>query len=197
MSTRFVVVDIETTGGSPRTSRIIELSAFAIEKGTITSSISSLINPGINIPGFITSMTGISNAHVRNAPPAEEALPPFMRFLDNSVFVAHNASFDWGFINMELSRCGMELMSNDMLCTLRLTRRIFPGETSYGLDNLIKKFNIEISPEDRHRGEGDARAAAEILLHCIEKLNNADISSIEKMIRFQSLPVAVSRNLVS
>lgn len=197
LSSRFVVVDIETTGGRPSANRIIELSAFSVEKGVISSSFTSLINPGRKIPGFISHMTGIYDVHVKDAPQAEEVLPSFMRFLGGDAFVAHNARFDWSFINMELSRYGMPIMDNDMLCTVRLTRRIFPGERSYGLDNLINKFGLELNPTDRHRGLGDAWAAAEILLRCMEKLDAANISSIEQMLRFQVLPVAEARNFIS
>lgn len=193
---RFVVVDIETTGGHDPTNRIIELSAFAMERGEIGSSFTSLINPGRNIPAFITNMTGIHNVHVKNSPPAEEVLPSFLHFLSDSVFVAHNARFDYGFIQMELARCGMPTMKNDELCTVKLSRRIFPGETSYGLDGLIRKFSLEINPQDRHRGLGDAWAAAEILKRCFSRLETTDVNSLERLLLFQNHPVDTCRKRI-
>lgn len=197
LESRFVVVDIETTGIRPDHNRIIELSAFAVERGVIGPSFTSLINPGVKIPGFISNMTGIHDSDVKDAPRAEEVLPSFMRFLGGDAFVAHNARFDWGFINMELKRSGAPEMDNDVLCTVRLTRRVFPGERSYGLDNLINRFDLKLNPEDRHRGLGDAWACAEILLRCMNKLHEANISSLERMLRFQVIPVAEARNILS
>jgi len=189
----FIVVDVETTGGRPATNRLIELGAFTGAGGAIKSSIMALINPGRKIPLQISHLTGIYDEHVKYSPKVDEVLPRFLRFMGGGVFVGHNARFDFSFINAELARCGMPPLACEVLCTIKLTRRIFPGEPSFGLDNLIKKFGLDLDPAERHRGHGDAWATAEILIRCIGILRRAGMASLEELLAFQQMPPPAAR----
>lgn len=184
----FVVVDVETTGGFAGINRIIEIAAFRITGSKITAGTTSLVNPKCPIPPFISSLTGIRDEHVAEAPFMEEVLPGFFDFLGDSVFVGHSARFDYRFINEEAKLCGMPLMGNEIVCTVKLARRAFPGERSYGLDRMIERFSIDIDPKERHRGHGDAWATAKLLLLCLDKLRNAGIGTLGDLMVFNSMP---------
>jgi len=184
----FVVVDVETTGGRPGYNRLIEVAAFRVIGGRITAGMTRLINPGRPIPLQISYLTGIYDVHVADAPPAEEVMPGFFEFLGDGIFVAHSARFDFGFLNAEAALCGLPFMRNETLCTVKLARRAFPGERSYGLDRMIEKFSIEIDPRERHRGHGDAWAAAKLLILCLERLAPAGITTLDHLLRFTAMP---------
>ncbi len=183
----FVVVDVETTGGRPGYNRLIEVAAFRVFGGRIVAAMTRLINPGRPIPLQISYLTGIYDIHVADAPPAEKVMPGFLEFLGDGVFVAHSARFDFGFLNAEAALCRLPPMRNEMLCTVKLARRVFPGERSYGLDRMIEKFSMEIDPRERHRGHGDAWAAAKLLILCLERLAPAGIRTLDDLLRFTAM----------
>ena len=122
--TPFVVVDTETTGTSPSVDRIIEIGAVKIINGEMVEEFEQLINPGTLIPSRITRLTHITNGMVFDKPPIDIILPPFLDFLGDAVLVAHNLSFDVGFLNAELNRMDAHPLDNTSLCTLRLARRL-------------------------------------------------------------------------
>ncbi|MFA6449456.1 MAG: exonuclease domain-containing protein [bacterium] len=184
----FVVVDVETTGGRPTNNRVIELAAFRVSAGRISESMTTLINPRQLIPFDITCLTGIRNEHVADAPFAEEVMPGFMNFLGDAVFVAHCARFDFGFLNAEAARCGLPPICNEVVCTVKLARRSFPGENSYGLDRMIERFSIEIDPKERHRGHGDAWAASKLLLLCLDRLREAGSGTLDELLTVVAMP---------
>ena len=182
--TPFVVVDTETTGTSPSMDRIIEIGAVKIHDGEIVEKFDQLINPGILIPSRITRLTHITNGMVFDKPGSESVLPDFMHFLGDAVLVAHNLSFDVGFLNAELNRMGAHPIDNTSLCTLRLARRLLKGLRSKGLSALAAFYGIKIT--GRHRALGDAKATAEILLRFIDRLAEENgIVEKEDLIRFQ------------
>ena len=156
----YVVVDVETTGGKQPQHRITEIGAVKIINGEIIDKWSSLINPQRHISSFITKLTGISNDMVKDAPLFSEVIDSLSLFMQNSVFVAHNVNFDYGFIKQEYQRLDRNFMM-PKLCTVREMRKLFPGLKSYSLGNLCETFNISL--ENHHRALCDAEAAAVLL----------------------------------
>ena len=162
----FAVVDIETTGGMPHTHGITEI-AIVIHNGVEeTGKYVTLVNPRQKIPPFIVNMTGISDAMVAEAPLFEEVAPMIFNLLKDRIFVAHNVSFDYSFVHYMLGQAGFE-WSAPKLCTIKLSRRVFPGLEKYGLGSLTRDLGIRI--EGRHRASGDAAATAKVLTMAIEK----------------------------
>ena len=162
----FAVVDIETTGSTPQSAGITEI-AIVIHNGVeVTGKYVTLINPRHKIPPFIVNMTGISDEMVAGAPLFEEVAPQIYNLLNGRVFVAHNVSFDYSFVHYLLGRSGFQ-WSAPKLCTIKLSRRVFPGLVKYGLGSLTRDLGIKI--EGRHRAWGDAAATAQVLTMAIEK----------------------------
>ncbi|HOO57138.1 MAG TPA: exonuclease domain-containing protein [bacterium] len=192
----FIVVDIETTGGKPEYSRIIELSAFKVQNGAISDSTSSLVNPRMRIPSWITELTGITNSDVSKSPYIENILPDFIDFLGDGIFTAHPVSFDLNFINHELSRSGMAQIQNDSLCTVRLSRRVYHKERSHSLDHMIPFLHLDMDPADRHRGYGDAWATSELLLRCMSILRSSGLRTFDDLIYFSYLNKADSARML-
>ena len=162
----FAVVDIETTGSTPQSAGITEI-AIVIHNGVeVTGKYVTLINPRHKIPPFIVNMTGISDEMVAGAHLFEEVAPQIYNLLNGRVFVAHNVSFDYSFVHYLLGRSGFQ-WSAPKLCTIKLSRRVFPGLVKYGLGSLTRDLGIKI--EGRHRAWGDAAATAQVLTMAIEK----------------------------
>ena len=162
----FAVVDIETTGSTPQSAGITEI-AIVIHNGVeVTGKYVTLINPRHKIPPFIVNMTGISDEMVAGAPLFEEVAPQIFNLLNGRVFVAHNVSFDYSFVHYLLGRSGFQ-WSAPKLCTIKLSRRVFPGLVKYGLGSLTRDLGIKI--EGRHRAWGDAAATAQVLTMAIQK----------------------------
>ena len=171
----FAVVDIETTGSTPQSAGITEI-AIVIHNGIeVTGKFVSLINPRHKIPPFIVNMTGISDAMVAEAPLFEDVAPQIYNLLNGRVFVAHNVSFDYSFVHYLLGRSGFQ-WSAPKLCTIKLSRRVFPGLEKYGLGSLTRDLGIRI--EGRHRAWGDAAATAQVLTMAIEKEGMSPIHSL-------------------
>jgi len=156
----YVVVDVETTGGKQPQHRITEIGAVKMINGEIVDTWSSLINPQRHISKFITKLTGISNDMVKDAPLFSEIADSLSGFMQNCVFVAHNVNFDYGFFKQEYQRID-RYFKMPKLCTVRETRKYFPGLKSYSLGNLCTNFEIPL--ENHHRALCDAEAAAELL----------------------------------
>ena len=167
---KFAIVDIETTGNYAGGSRITEIAIIIVNGNKISDQYHTLVNPQIPIPLAIQSLTGISNSMVENAPVFSEIAEDIYHFLQGKVFVAHNVSFDYSFIQRELKEAGYEWQALK-LCTVRLSRKIFPGYPSYSLGNICKHFDITII--GRHRALGDAKATVELfnLLYKNDKQN--------------------------
>lgn len=163
----WVVVDLETTGGSPkRGHRVTEVAAVCVSGGRITETYSTLVNPARAIPRFVTSLTGITEAMVASAPHFHEVAGQVARTIDGRVFVAHNAAFDWRFLAHEMQVANGTSPAGRQLCTVRLARKLLPELPSRGLDSLAHYFGVEI--ESRHRALDDAVATAKVLLRLID-----------------------------
>ena len=158
----FCVVDLETTGGSPADSRIAEIGAVKYRGGERIGVFETLVNPGMPIPPFITHLTGIDDLAVADAPPIEWALPGFAEFARGCIFVAHNARFDFTFLNVALSRLDHEPIPPPPVCTARLARRVlWPDVPNVRLQTLAQYFHTATKPT--HRALADAETCAEVL----------------------------------
>lgn len=160
MDKPLAIVDIETTGSSAIYGRIIEIAVIRVEDGKIKRQFQSLINPQRFIPYSIEQLTGITNDDVANAPLFEDIARDVFRLLDGAIFVAHNARFDYGFVKNEFRRLGKTFNAR-CLCTVKLSRRLYPEYRNHDLSNVIDRFGI--SCNDRHRAMGDAQATYEFL----------------------------------
>ena len=148
----YVMLDLETTGGNAVQDRITEIAAVRVEHGVETARWSSLVNPGVRIPPFIQSLTGISDAMVADAPSFAELAPRLLELLDGAVFVAHNVRFDHSFVLNELGRIGLPLRVKT-LCTVRLSRKLYPQHKGHGLDAILARHGLQTLA--RHRAMGD------------------------------------------
>ncbi|WP_149239668.1 3'-5' exonuclease [Dyadobacter sp. 32] len=154
----YAIVDIETTGGGGA-ARITEIAVFRHDGFQVVDFFHSLINPECWIPPFITNLTGIDNAMVEGSPTFAEVQDAVRSLTMDAWFVAHNAKFDYGFIKREFGAID-EYFQRDLLCTVQLSRKIFPGLKSYSLGNLCS--SLQISIENRHRAHGDAAATVKL-----------------------------------
>lgn len=153
--TPFVILDIETTGGSPRHSRVLEVGAVRIENMEIVQTFSRLVNPERSVPDFITKLTGIDDQMVTDAPLFRGIAQDLELFAREAVFVAHNVHFDYSFIKAEMSECGI-YFNADRLCSVQLSRKLYPEHRRHGLDYVIERLGIEVG--NRHRAYDDAFA---------------------------------------
>ncbi len=147
------IVDVETTGLSASVHRVIELGIIHVVDGEVCERYQQLVNPGVSIPSFITAHTGIDDAMVHNAPSFNDILPKIRGLLDRGIFIAHNVAFDYSFIRAEYLRQGASFVA-PQLCTVKLSRRLYPGYQRHGLDHIIRRFNIDCPA--RHRALDDA-----------------------------------------
>ena len=168
--------DIETTGFSPKKDRIIEIGAVKIDNGIITDRYNSLVNPKTPIPFHIEKLTGISDNMVIEAPTIDKVLPEFLEFCNDSVLVAHNASFDISFIAENAEKQGIEL-DYTVVDTVGLARLLIADLSRYTLNNLAKHFKISL--ENHHRAVDDASATAEIFLKLTSMLKEKGVSNLD------------------
>lgn len=176
----YAIVDIETTGSYAAANGITEISIHLSDGDKVTGKFQTLVNPGQPIPPYITAMTGITNKMVAEAPPFEEVAQNIYNLLHDRIFIAHNVNFDYSFVKSHLKQAGFEL-DTKKLCTVRLSRKIFPGFPSYSLGKLSQSLGITIN--DRHRAGGDAEATAKIF-HLL--LSNDKENHIQKSLQRNS-----------
>ena len=146
-------VDLETTGATATADRITEIGIVEVDEQGVREW-SCLVNPGTPISGFIERLTGISNAMVADAPPFEDVAEEVKARLEGRLFIAHNARFDYGFLKNEFKRAGHDFRAT-VLCTVRLSRKLYPQHHKHNLDSLIERHDLTVS--SRHRALGDAR----------------------------------------
>jgi len=155
----YCIVDVETTGNVKGPARLTEIAIYRHDGQQVVDSFHSLLNPECDIPPFIQQLTGISHAMVANAPRFADVADDVLRITEDAVFVAHNVSFDFNFIQKELNWLGHDFLRRT-LCTVRTSRKLIPGYPSYSLGRLCQSLNIPLN--GRHRAQGDA--AATVLL---------------------------------
>ncbi|MBO0590351.1 GIY-YIG nuclease family protein [Cellulophaga sp. E16_2] len=151
----YTIIDIETTGNGIQGNKITEISIFKYDGYDVIEEFTTLINPEAEIPYFITGLTGIDNTMVRNAPKFSEVADQILKITEETIFVAHNVSFDYNIIKHEFKAIGEDFI-RQKLCTVRLSRKLFPGYNSYSLGKLCTALKIPLT--DRHRARGDAEA---------------------------------------
>jgi DNA polymerase III subunit epsilon len=180
----FVVLDLETTGGSPTDDRVTEVGAVKIRGGEVIGTFQTLVDPEIPIPPFISALTGLTDRMVADAEPIEVILPCLLEFLGTAVLVAHNASFDSRFLQANLERHGYQRMTNRVVCTARLARKLLPREElhSVRLSTLAAYLGAATAP--CHRAMVDARATVEVFHALLERAGSFGVLTLEDLIEF-------------
>ena len=186
----FAIVDLETTGGSPVEHRITEVGGVKLLGGERLGSFATLVDPSVPIPPAIAHLTGIDDRLVRGEPAIEQVLPSLVEFLRGTVFVAHHATFDFGFLNAALERAGYDAIPGPPICTARLARRfVWPDVPNVRLGTLATYFRTRIRPS--HRALPDAEATAEVLdglLGIAERLGVTTLGELREAIRARGRP---------
>ncbi|MBE0613378.1 MAG: 3'-5' exonuclease [Burkholderiales bacterium] len=187
LSQPMVFLDLETTGMAAAQERITEIGLVEVAGGACVGSWSQLVNPQRDIPPFIQSLTGISDAMVEHAPTFAELATGLFERLSGKVLIAHNARFDYGFLKHEFERVGLSYAPR-VLCTVKLSRKLFPEQRRHNLDSLIERHGLSCS--SRHRALGDA----EVLWQFLQKIQaEVDAERIEAALRLQlDAPVAAA-----
>lgn len=196
------IVDLETTGAHPAWDRVTEIAVVEVARGEVLGEWSTLVNPGTSIPPAIQALTGITNEMVADAPAFEDLAADLYERLAGRVFVAHNARFDYGFLRHAFERAGKRFHART-LCTVKLSRRLYPAHAHHNLDSLIERHRLHCdsrhrAPEGaRHRALGDARAVWQFLCvaaeeHGAERLQSA----VHTLSQLPALPAHVTREMV-
>jgi DNA polymerase-3 subunit epsilon len=189
---RWVFVDVETTGSSPARERITEVGIVTVETDGDAQQVSewsSLVNPGVPIPPEIQWLTGISNEMVRAAPRFAELADALYDRLADAIFVAHNARFDYGFLKAEFARAGYDWRAST-LCTVRLSRHLYPDRSPHSLDAIVERFGLE--GEQRHRALGDARVLWRLVQRLRERHGEAELeTAVGRLLARPSTPPAL------
>ncbi|WP_453995483.1 ATP-dependent DNA helicase DinG [Bacillus nitroreducens] len=180
MKKRYVVVDLETTGNSPKKGdKIIQFAAVVIEDGEIVERFATFVNPKQEIPVFIEQFTSISNEVVANAPDFSMVAPEIISMFKDSYFVAHNVPFDYSFLQEELASCGFENFHCLTIDTVELSRVMLPVADSYKLGQLAE--TLSLTHENPHQADSDAEVTAEILLKILHKIEQLPLVTIQKL----------------
>ncbi len=190
----FVVVDLETTGGSAvGGSCITEIGAVKVCRGVVLAEFQTLVRPSEAIPPFISVLTGITNSMVASAPRIESCLPDFLEFARGSVLVAHNAPFDIGFLRHYSKLIGVAWPKFDVLDTAKLARRVVTRDEAPNckLSSLARLFKTSTTPN--HRALADARATVDVLHGLVERLGNVGVHTLEELQTFSSRVTTAQR----
>jgi len=173
----FVVLDLETTGAKAPPSRITEVGAYRVQGGEVTESFPSLVHPEMPIPPFIIGLTGINDSMVAGAPKFAEIADDVLKFIGESVIVAHNARFDLGFLNYEIGRVYEDCrLGNPSLCTVQLSRGLISEIENHKLKTVAKYYSIDLV--NHHRAADDAHATAKILVNLLIELKTIGVSDL-------------------
>lgn len=175
----FVIFDIETTGLSKERDKVTEIGAVKVQKGKIVNSFSTFVNPKKGLSAEITKLTGITDEMLVDAPLMEAVLPDFLKFCGDSVLVAHNASFDMGFIRKAAEVLEMPSVDNTVLDTLELSRTLLPDLNKHKLNIVAEHLNVSL--EGHHRAVNDAQATAEIFLKFIAMLVEKEVRNLDEI----------------
>lgn len=187
-------IDVETTGGTPIHNRIIEIGIIKVVDGKVTKKFKSLINPQQYLSPFIQQLTGINPQDLESAPRFEDIRKDILELLIDSVFVAHNVRFDYGFLRHEFKRCGISFTAKQ-LCTVKLARLLFPGFKSYNLDSIVANFGI--SCENRHRAMDDAKVLWDFYTHALKTVGEEKLHEcINTVFKRPAVPLHINETLL-
>lgn len=173
----YAIVDIETTGGYAANNAITEIAIVLYDGRHEMHRYETLVNPGMPIPRYVQSLTGITDETIKHAPYFNEIAHQVFNLLQGNIFVAHNVNFDYSFLKYQFSKCGLTL-NLKKLCTVRLSRKVFPGLPGYSLGNLCRNLGIAI--ENRHRAAGDADATVLLFKKILEEDSVGHVQSMLK-----------------
>mgnify|MGYP001481135663 CR=1 FL=1 len=188
------IVDLETTGAHSSWDRVTEIAVVEVDGGEVSSEWSTLVNPGTRIPPAIQALTGITNDMVADAPAFEDLAASLYERLEGRVFVAHNARFDYGFLKQEFERAGLKFQART-LCTVKLSRRLYPEHPRHNLDSLIARHKLSCNA--RHRAMGDAQAVWQFLRVAAEERGaEAMVEAAKALSKLPALPPHISREAV-
>jgi len=175
--TDFVVFDLETTGAKAPPCRITEIGAYRVRDGHVIGEFQTLVNPETPIPPFITGLTGISDAMVRDAPVFADVAHEFLSFIGGSVLVAHNSGFDMRFLNYEIGRIFEDYrIANPCLCTVQLSRKLLPDIVNHKLKTVAEHYSIDLV--NHHRASADAFATAHIFVNLLDQLSSDGVTNL-------------------
>lgn len=164
--------DLETTGLSRDRDRIIEIGAIKVTDGIITDEIDCLVNPGIPVPYYATKVNGITSKMLEDKESDIHGVKKFISLATDSIVIAHNISFDAGFINSYLSRMNMPDLNNRLVDTVRFARKAFPNRKKYSLGEIALDLGIEV--KQAHRAKDDARVCYELFVKCLEQIKSQE-----------------------
>jgi DNA polymerase-3 subunit epsilon len=189
-----IFLDLETTGATPHVDRITEIGLVEVDQGRHIGEWSSLVNPERPIPPLIESLTGITDAMVAKAPTFADLAEDLYQRLAGKTLVAHNARFDFGFLQNEFRRVGLNY-APDVLCTVRLSRRLYPKERRHNLDSVIARHGL--SCDNRHRALADARVLWDFTQRIHQDLGTAEIhKAVADQLKKPQLPPNLSADLL-
>ena len=189
------IVDVETTGAHPAWDRVTEIAVVEVAGGEVLAEWSTLVNPGTRIPPAIQALTGITDGMVAGAPAFRDLAPGLYERLEGRVFVAHNARFDYGFLRHEFERAGLRFQART-LCTVKLSRRLYPGHAHHNLDSLIDRHGLKcgLNGDARHRALGDARAVWQFLCVAAEERGSEALAQAAgQLSQLPALPARIER----
>ena len=191
---KLAFVDVETTGSNPRGDRVMEIGIVRVENRKVVSTLDTLVNPLTPPPEFIVTMTGINPFDLHEAPLFSEIIYDVQEHLEDAVFVAHNARFDYAFVKNEFMRHDMSFNSK-VLCTVKLARKLYPRMRRYNLDNLIRRFGLENIA--RHRAFGDAYSIWDFYSknYANGKRDEMEVA-VSELLKNPSLPPNISKNVI-
>ncbi len=194
MKRPYAIIDVETTGGDPKRDRITEIAVILFDGQEQINSFTSLVNPQMAISPYITRMTGIDNDMVKDAPHFYEIAKEVVEITQGAVFVAHNVRFDYSFIQKEFRQLGYTF-TRPQLCTVKLSRRVIPGLSSYSLGNLCQE--LQITNERPHRAWADAEATTHLLKLLLDRDEQTSMSQVvAHEISAVKLPPNVDKSLI-
>lgn len=190
-----VFVDIETNGLNSLRGRIIEVAAIRVEDGQIVDSFSRLVDPQTEIPAFISELTGITSQDIAKAPTFHDIAEELYQIMDGAIFVAHNVRFDYSFLKQEFKRTSRKF-NPKLLCTVKLSRAMYPAERGHKLQNLIDRCGLEVA--ERHRAWDDAHAMWQFMNHLSSMFERQLIeAAISRQIKAPSLPKGLAHSQVA
>ncbi|MDB5164873.1 MAG: polC [Candidatus Saccharibacteria bacterium] len=189
-----VFVDIETNGLSHIRGRVIEVAAIRVEGGVITKSFRSLVDPSTELPQYISQLTGINSGDLRGAPTFDQIADELHEMLEGAIFVAHNVRFDYSFLKQEFSRCDKKFTPKQ-LCTVKLSRALYPKEKGHKLADLIRRHNFTFAA--RHRAYDDAAVLWQFIQYICKHFPPEQIeAAITKQIRSPAIPKNIKPEVI-
>ncbi|NNJ90067.1 MAG: GIY-YIG nuclease family protein [Gammaproteobacteria bacterium] len=192
---KMAIVDIETTGGSPKYHRVIEIAVLLVDNGVVIHRWQSFIHPGVCIPDKINLLTGITDSDVKPAPVFEQLTEELLNLFHDRVFVAHNARFDHGFLKAEFKRCGIQFKPR-VLCSVKFSRHLYPQFKRHSLNHIIKRFGYRVN--NRHRAMDDAEVIWRFFLTSSQIHEEEEIRSACNLIfKAPSLPAMIDAEVIN